>query len=437
MTSKPSPKRLLMLTHRFPYPPNRGDRIRSYNLLKVLSEHFRVTLGSTTDEPVHQHELDHVQSLCDDLFVAPLGNIRRFGRALGSFAVGNSITEGMFASRQLARQINRWHEKTPFDAVLVFCSSMYPYVDKKSFAGVQRIVDLVDVDSQKWRQMNRQARGPKKFLYGSESKRVRKLEQRIADRTDAVALVSDSEADLFHRTVAVSKPSFGISNGVCTNYFTPRPQAAIHLPPKTLCSTTLSLVFTGVLDYAPNVEGIVWFCRNVLPKLSGVIDVQLSVVGRRPCRQVLELGSIPGVKIVGEVPDVRPHLHQADVAISPLKLARGIQNKVLEAMAAGMPVVVTPESAEGIDAVSGEQFFVADTVEAWCETLSRLASDPVLRTTVGTSARRLVKSEYSWSARMAKFVAIVNSLPHKSTVADAARLPSNPAQTGTLASPAT
>lgn len=398
-----------MLTHRFPYPPNRGDRIRSYNLLRVLSEEFRVTLCSTTDEPISPHDLAHVQSLCESVLVAPLGRYQRTCRGLKSFAIGKSLTEGMFASPNLSRHIKRCHQQRPFDAVLVFCSSMYPYVDNQAFDGTPTVVDLVDVDSQKWRQMSRESHFHKKFLYAAESTRVQRLEQRIADRASAVSLVSEAEAELFRQTTAVTKPTYGISNGVDTEYFSP-PSAATCLASRRLQhATRLSLVFTGVLDYAPNVDGMVWFCRQVLPQLSREVDFQLSIVGRRPCRRILDLDAIPGVDVVGEVPDVRPYLRRADVAISPLKLARGIQNKVLEAMAMGLPVVLSPQSAEGIGAVSGNEFLIADSVDQWCTTLHALAADLNARTRIAEAARQLVCSEFSWPTRLACFVSLLES----------------------------
>ncbi|EMI44597.1 TIGR03087 family PEP-CTERM/XrtA system glycosyltransferase [Rhodopirellula sp. SWK7] len=411
-TALASSKRVLMLTHRFPYPPNRGDRIRSYNLLRVLSQRFRMTLGCTADEAVAVGEREHLASLCDEVFVADLAPYRRLASAGKSVVFGGSLTEGMFASNALSRQVVDWHAERPFDAVLIFCSSMFPHVDNKAFAGTPKIVDLVDVDSLKWQQMSRESRLLKRLVYAIESRRVQKLEQRIAEQATAVALVSDSEAELFRLRVNAKTPVFGISNGVDTDYFRPAMPRPISPSPRLPLSPTsrpLRLVFTGVLDYRPNVEGLLWFCRQVMPQMRGRLDVQLSIVGRRPCRQVFELGTLPGVTVVGEVPDVRPSLHNADIAISPLKLARGIQNKVLEAMACGLPVVLTPQSAEGIDAESGKEFWIADSVDQWCGALAELAADSNRRQSMGEAARNLVKAEYSWSARMADFVSVIDS----------------------------
>ncbi|TWT54680.1 Glycosyl transferases group 1 [Rubripirellula amarantea] len=391
-----------MLTHRFPYPPNRGDRIRSYNLLRLLSQYHRITLCCPTDEPVSQSQLDHVNAFCERSVVAPLSKVGRLTHAIRSYANGKSLSEGMFFSSSLQRQVKSLHAQTPFQTALVYCSSMFPYVDQPSFRDTRKIVDVVDVDSRKWKQMSQQSTRLKRWIYGCEAERVQRLEQRIADRADGIALVSDLEASLFERTVCVAKSPLGISNGVDSDFF--YPHDAVHRPNANRKVT--KLVFTGVLDYHPNVEGLVWFCRDLLPQLRQSKPIELEIVGRRACGKVKDLALLPGVNLVGEVEDVRPYLHNADIAISPLKLARGIQNKVLEAMAARLPVVLTTESAEGIDATTGVDFQIADSVEQWRHAILKLSDDAELRTSMGRSASKLVSQQYSWNARLNKFLTL-------------------------------
>ncbi|WP_197171205.1 glycosyltransferase [Novipirellula aureliae] len=438
-TSSPlSLPRLLFLTHRFVYPPNRGDRIRSYNLLRVLSENHRVTLACTNDEEVSKNDHEHVQEFCESVIIAPLNRIIRLAGAAAAVARGRSLTEGMFHSRSLSKSIAQQQRSNPFDAVLVFCSSMFPYVDTPLFSDTRMIVDLVDVDSAKWSQMGQESTWSKRPIYRFEANRVRKLEQRIADRADAVALVSEKEADLFRNSIRTDTPIIGISNGVDTDFFFPlarqagnkrslkgeqrslkyeAPPNSQHLAPHSQLPT-LSLIFTGVLDYKPNVEGIDWFCRQILPTLNASprlshsptpsllpppLPISLTIVGRRPNAKVRDLAKLPGVNLVGEVPDVRPYLHGADIAISPLKLARGIQNKVLEAMASGLPVIATTQSAEGIDAQPGEELIIADTPEQWVHAIRELGHLRSQRKVIGRQARDYVVSQFSWQARLRHF----------------------------------
>ena len=194
-----------MLTHRFPYPPNRGDRIRSYNLLRVLNQNCDVTLASIVDEPVSQSQLLHVQKFSEQVLISRPGKLKRLFNAAKSILTRKSITEGMFASPLLAKQVLKIHQQNPFDVVLVFCSSMFPYIDYPAFANARIVVDLVDVDSRKWEQMSQDSGFPKNQIFQRESRRVKELEQRIADTADAVTLVSDDEAAVFRETVKVSE----------------------------------------------------------------------------------------------------------------------------------------------------------------------------------------------------------------------------------------
>ncbi len=397
-----------MLTHRFPYPPNRGDRIRSYNLLKVLSRTHELTLACTSDEDVPVDEMDHVRGLAREVILRPLRRMQRLGHAAAGAVCGRSLTQGMFHSPSLASAVLERQCSQPFDVVLVFCSSMFPYVDRPEFASSRIVVDLVDVDSEKWLQLSRESAYHKRWLYRFEYGRVRQLERRIADRADAVVLVSDREAELFQRAVSPNVTATGVSNGVDTEYFTPaivksrQPSHELVGDHQPLKEDWVRLVFTGVLDYRPNVDGMVWFCHEVLPRLRESFDVRLNIVGRRPNRTVLMLSELAGVDVIGEVPDVRPYLHAADIAISPLKLARGIQNKVLEAMATGLPVVLTSQSAEGIDAEPGTHLIIADSVDEWIQAISRLNNEASYRQSVATAARQLVVDQYSWPARLRK-----------------------------------
>lgn len=375
-------------------------------MMRVLAESFDITLACPHDEPTAPEQLEHVNGICEAVRTEPTG-ITRWASAGLSALQGRSLTEGLFHSKTLQQQILDLHHKRPFDAVLVFCSSMFPYVDRREFNDTPVVVDLVDVDSEKWHQMSLENRIPKNLIYRMEATRVRALEHRIADRAAAIILVSDSEAELFRSKVQTQTPVLGVSNGVDTDYF----HSSSFVPNESSVETTelqsTRLVFTGVLDYPPNVEGMVWFCNSILPKLRERIAIQLDIVGRRPNQTVKDLGKLDEVNLIGEVPDVRPYLHGADIAISPLKLARGIQNKVLEAMACGLPVVTTTQSAEGIDAIDGEEIVIADRVDDWIEAVCKLANDPVKSRSLGRNARALVLGRYAWSSRLRTITEVV------------------------------
>lgn len=403
--------RLLMLTHRFPFPLDRGDRIRAYNILRFLANKYSITLAAVSDESIENERLQHLDSICENVLVGRCNTLTKLHGALYSLRRSASLTEGMFRSPQLAKELVERHQRKPFDAIIVYCSSMFQYVDHAAFQGIDMLVDLVDVDSEKWKQMSQESGFPKSIIYSREARLVRQLEQRIANRSDSVTLVSDEESQLFERSVSVPAGTKvqGVGNGVDAEYFSPN---AVLRTLEQPARNGLSLVFTGVLDYHPNVAGVDWFCRHVLPLVHDRLNVTFKIVGRSPSAKIRALVTLPGVELIGSVPDVRPYLAAANVVISPLKLARGIQNKVLEAMAMQRPVICTTPSAEGIDAEHGTHFLIADTVEQWSSELCRLSEDLQLRAKLAGAARERVVEHYSWPARLQP---ILNLLPQPSS----------------------
>ncbi|MEO1529722.1 MAG: TIGR03087 family PEP-CTERM/XrtA system glycosyltransferase [Planctomycetota bacterium] len=375
--------------------------MRSYNLLRVLCDTFDVTLACPHDEPIEPDQMQHVEELCESVITEPVRHTRWL-RAGASLLGGKSLTEGLFSIPSLQRKVQAAQQSRPFDVAFVFCSSMFPYVRNELFRSTPRVVDVVDVDSEKWRQMGEENRGPKRWIYKAESRRVKQLEHEIGSTAHSITLVSESEARLFDEVASPPQPSLGVSNGVDAEYFSP--------PSTSSESDTRRLVFTGVMDYPPNVEGMCWFCSEVLPTIRQRHDIQLDIVGRNPTRKVVELGELPGVNVTSAVPDVRPFLHRASIAISPLHLARGIQNKVLEAMAAGLPVISTPQAATGIDGVDGEHFLIVESTQQWCDALDKLIGDEHHRTQMGRAARDLVVERYAWPAKLAPIQDLLNEM---------------------------
>ncbi len=390
MNTKP---KLLFLTHRFPYPPNRGDRIRSFHMLKYLAERFSVFLGALWDESPGVAEMDVIEGLCSSVAACPVGRKGRWVSGAASLVRGRTATEGLFRSAKLRKMVDHWAEIEQFDAVLVFCSSMFQYVDDcRALDRVPVVVDLVDVDSQKWFDYADRANGVLRRLFQLEGGRLRKLECAIHRRSDAVTLVSDAEADLL-RSISPGTGIYGIGNGVDLNYFQRHVSSVRHREP--------SFVFVGALDYRANVEGVKWFVEKCWPLVVAQRpEATLTLVGRNPSTVIRHLATIGGVSLVGEVPDVRPYLRDSAVTIAPLLTARGIQNKVLEAMAMGKPVVATPQAIEGIDCVVGRHVLQATSPNEWKRTLLSLAEDVVAQDRIGSAARGFVEENFSWQARL-------------------------------------
>ncbi len=398
----PDSPHILLLTQRAPFPPDRGDRIRSYNLLRQLSQHWNVSLACLNDERVSDAQREELERICFRVAIEENVGLGRWVRGLRSAARGRSLTEGLFQSNQLASTITNWTTETEFAAALVYCSSMMQYVELPACSELPIVADLVDVDSEKWLEhANRAKRSWKRPVYRFESKKVRLLEQEIARRAKAITLVSDDEAKLFRTEVSRTTRVLGVANGVDATSF----QAV-----KTKQDRPVELLFVGVLDYYPNVEGISWFVQDVLPELRDNLDFRMKIVGRKPNAAVLRLANENNVEVFGDVPDVRTYLDNADIVVAPLRLARGIQNKVLEAMACALPVVLTDAAATGIDGQDGEHFLVGDSAAQFALNIQQLAGKADLREHIGKSARNLVEQEYNWSSRLQPLVELLQQI---------------------------
>jgi polysaccharide biosynthesis protein PslH len=376
---------LLYVVHRVPYPPDKGDRIRAFQILRYLSQKASVHLACLADEPVEPACLDVLRRYCARVAVFTLGSWRWI-RACGSVASGRTVSEGAFSSPQLRALLRQWAAETSFQGCLASASSMVPYLQMPELRNVPAVVDLVDVDSQKWLDYAQASRGPRAWLYHLEGRRLRRLERDLPNWARAVTLVSDAEADLYKRFAAPDCVSV-IGNGVDLDYFRPRPGA----------EDQDGCVFLGALDYRPNVDGLVWFCNEVWPRVRRQRpDAKLHLVGRRPAPAVQRLAQLPGVALVGQVPDVRPFLARAAVSVVPLQIARGVQNKILEAMAMAKATVISPACMSGIQVEDGKNVLIASTVEQWTEAVVGLLQSPNLRRQLGMAAREHVVEEHRW-----------------------------------------
>ena len=348
-----------MLVHRVPHPPNRGDRIRSFHLLEFLAQRANVYLAALAEEPLEPGSLAALQGLCSRVAIEPLGK-SRWCRAAASLASGRSATAGLFRSPRLAATISEWAAEVDFQSVVVFCSSMGQYLD---LLGLQKparpwSIWLMSI-AKNSSIMPPLPAAPSVFSIASKAAAYNSSKPRSSSEPKP----SHWSARLKPTCCESSAPaptSSAFPNGVDLDYFSPSEQQGRQDRG----------VFVGALDYRPNIDGIVWFCQNVWPRLREQRPTAtLAIVGRQPDAAVQRLASLPGVEVIGQVPDVRPHLADAQVAIVPLQIARGIQNKVLEAMAAGRPVVASREALEGLTVEPGIHVARAESPQEWLDEL--------------------------------------------------------------------
>jgi sugar transferase (PEP-CTERM/EpsH1 system associated) len=328
--------------------------------------------------------------------VVPVGQWARGARALLSLARGGTATEGAFDAPGLRALVRRWAGEAQYCAALASASSLAPYLRLRELAGVPAAVDIMDVDSEKWFDYAATTRGPRAWLYRTEGRRLRRLERALPAWARAVTLVGEAEAGLYRRFCAPGEVR-AVPNGVDLDYFRPGPEA---------CGP--SCVFVGALDYLPNVDAAEWFCREVWPEvLRRRPRAKFLLVGRRPAPAVRRLAGRPGVEVVGQVPDVRPHVYRAAVTVVPLRIARGIQNKALESLAMGRATVVSPATLGGVRAEPGTHLLQASAPAEWVGALLRLFDDPGLRRRLGAAGRRYVQENHRWEHCLRPFAALL------------------------------
>ncbi len=336
--------------------------------------------------------MEVLRSMCRRVAAVRLGWLSRWARGAQHLAAGRTATEGLFASRRLRRVVSAWSEETRFDAVVVFCSSMAQYLDVPGLAGVPAVIDLVDVDSQKWLDYAARTYGVKRWVLGLEGRRLRRLETALADRAAAITLVSGAEADLY-RSFCGRGRLLAVPNGVDLEYFRPCTEVS--------GGGQASVVFVGALDYHANIDGVEWFCREVWPEVQRQrIGSVFRIIGSRPAPRVRSLGRLAGVEVVGEVADVRPFLAAASMVVAPLRVARGIQNKVLEALAMGKAVIASRQALEGLDVEPGVHAWEAVSAGAWVDGITSLFEHPEVCSRLGRAGRERMESHYRWEDRL-------------------------------------
>jgi sugar transferase (PEP-CTERM/EpsH1 system associated) len=394
---------LLFLMQRLPYPLIKGEKIRNWHILNYLTKWYDIHFGCLIDDPVDFQHIDTVRALCKDMYTAPLDRKRAKLTCASGLLTGEPLSVAFFRDRGLRRWVEDVMTRVKPEMTFVNSSNMAPYILDLPRTG-RRIVELGDVDSEKFLSYSETAGTPMRQIYRREWRLVRQLERRIALECDRSVFVTEAEATLFRTMVPEATDKVvGISCGVDHVYFNPA-----HDYPAPFDTASPSFVFTGTMDYAPNIDAVSWFATKVLPLIRRARSgARFFIVGSNPAEEVKRLAKLDGVTVTGRVPDVRPYVFHATAAVGPMRIARGIQNKVLEAMAMSKPVIVTSGALEGIDATPGREVILADDAETFADAAIRLASADGAATpegaALGLAARRLILERYDWDACLSGF----------------------------------
>lgn len=398
---------LLFLAHRIPYPPNKGDKIRAHAVLMHLAKTHRVHLGCHVDDPADLAHGEYLAgSLGGECMFVPLDRRAAAGRAVFAAARGRPLTEGYFGAPALRRWVGAVCRRRGIVRAFVFGSAMAPLVlGERQLDPARSLLDMVDVDSDKWRQYAQASAPPRSWLYRFEADRLARLERRAAARFRHTVLVSPYEAATFAAMAPESAARIhSIGNGVDLTYFDPRRVFMDPFPPGLR-----PIVMTGQMDYRPNSEAAAWFAAEVLPRIRRTEPrAHFFAVGANPPPGLAR--GLPHVTVTGRVEDVRPYLAHADIAVAPLRIARGLQNKVLEAMAMAKPVVATTAATRALTVVGGRNLLVADRAEDFAEAVLR-GLDAMETVRLGCAARAYVERHHTWPAMLALFDALMTEPP--------------------------
>jgi sugar transferase (PEP-CTERM/EpsH1 system associated) len=383
---------ILFLAHRIPYPPDKGDKIRAWNILRHLSSRYRVHLGMFIDAAEDVRHVEPLEAVCASVFWRPLAPCLATLRSLGGLLSGRSLTQGYFGDARFAKDVDKIVARYKPGLAYVFSSAMIPYVARQH--DMRLILDLVDVDSEKWRQYAQATYGPKRFIYSREGRKLLALEREGAAQADVVTFVTPAEANLFRRLAPeCASRIYCVGNGVDADLFDP------SLEFENPFAGRPAIVFTGVMNYRPNVDAMVWFAHHIMPRLRGLPESPcLWIVGSNPSEAVRKLSNAD-IRVTGRVPDTRPYLRHARVVVAPLRIARGVQNKVFEAMAMGVPLIVTPQIRETLAHCSDDEVLTAATSDEFVGAITRVLRGGMA--TIGARARQRVVRDYRWDSSLA------------------------------------
>lgn len=401
---------LLFLAHRLPYPPDKGDKIRSWPILRHLAARHRVHLGTFYDDPRDAAHVPVLQQICASVCALPLWPWQGRIRSLAALATGEAMSARYFRDRRLMAWIDDTVARFAPHAAFVYCSAMAPYVTGLAFG--RRVIDMVDLDSEKWRGYAAVG-GMLAPLYRREAHRLLALERRAASEFDATLFVSDGEAELLERHAPEAADRVHVMpNGIDLDRFNPD-----RAYPNPFPRGRRAVVFTGAMDYWPNVDAAYWFGTEVVPRLRRRwSNTDFWIVGANPARAIRRLCGDANIRVTGRVADVRPYLAHADLAVAPLRLARGIQNKVLEAMAMAKPLVASPAALAAFGFARNDEVLAASTPAEFVDMIAVALS--AKGRAIGLRGRARIAAEYRWDAKLPLLDTLLAEAPVESAATE-------------------
>ncbi|MCE0493263.1 TIGR03087 family PEP-CTERM/XrtA system glycosyltransferase [Vibrio salinus] len=392
-------EKLLYLCHRIPFPANKGDKIATCNILKYLNKHYDIYLGCFIDDPFDFQYKNDVRLLCKDAFFVELNTTKSKIKGLSAIFSGTPITLPYYHSHKM----NHWVQKTIIEnnikTAFVFSSCMAQYLLGDKLPEMHNVIHFADIDSDKWRQYAEKRKGLMRWIYTREHKTLEQYEKHVADKFSISCFVSEAETATFQNMLAKEQQQKirTLCNGIDCDFFSP--ETDIKLSEQYSLKEQNYIVFTGAMDYWANADAVSWFAEHVWTKVNKKLpDSLFYIVGSSPSKQVLNLQEIPGIIVTGRVEDIRPYLSHAKAAVAPMQIARGIQNKILEAMAMEKIVITTRRGIEGIENYPKDHLHVSESSDEITNWVIDLLTN---NKQSASKSRDWLKQTYSWEAKLA------------------------------------
>ena len=388
--------RIFFLCQRVPFPPDRGDKIVTFHEIRHLSQQHEIHVFCLADGVADLANIPGLRDCTASVTAVPVTRLRSRLRALSALAGNRPLSVAAFDEAALHRAIISKADQLPPDLIIVFSCNVAQYAEH--FAAVPRIMQFHDLDSLKWAQFAERYRIPLKWIYRTEAKRLLLYEGHIARQFSHSLVCTAEELKDFTRLFPGVTVSL-VGNGVDLDYF----------QSSAIAKRSGSMVFTGVMDYFANVDAVEWFCSEILPSVQAEMpQATLTICGNRPSPVVRRLRKRRGVTVTGWVPDTRPYLDAAEVFVAPLRVARGVQNKLLEALAMGLPCVASSVAWRGTAVPQGAGILVADNAKEFADLVIRLLRDAALRSEMAVKARAAAEAKYRWEAPLAALDRVID-----------------------------
>ena len=393
---------ILLLTHRVPFPPNKGEKIRSFHQLKHLRElgHHVHLFSPYEDKTELAHFNELRESWCTSVTATPLKP--KAIRLLTGLIKGQSMSVANFYDKKLQQKFDQFLLVNRVDAIICSASSVAEYIFKSAALSTLDkkpllIMDFMDVDSDKWGQYQQSSSFPMSRVYAREQRLLAEYEKKIVKQFDASYLIAQAEVTLFAQKVILSEKVHVMGNGLDTSVF--YPPAVKQLNPAPV------FLFTGVMDYKPNEDAVIWFVNTCWPSIiTQHPNARFVIAGMDPSADITRLANDTSIEVTGFVEDILPYYHQADIFVAPFRLARGVQNKVLQAFACALPVISTPMGAEGILCQADQNILIASTPNEFIAHANQLITQPTLAKSIGQSALQIIQKHYSWPSQLQPLV---------------------------------